>query len=83
MQKINKWKQDPETAAFSGPKLILAEAKWKQSKFKFFLEIIDITSSSLILANSSKVSICVGMRCINAHGMGNLHLCEGTINVEW
>lgn len=27
-------------------------------------------------------SISNGMGCVGAYGMGNLHICEGTINAE-
>lgn len=31
---------------------------------------------------SSKSSICDDMGCIYAHGVDNLHICEGSINAE-
>ncbi len=36
----------------------------------------------MLSAFSSKVSISDGMVCINAYGMGSLHVLEGTMNAE-
>lgn len=49
---------------------------------KFFLEIID-TMSSRLREERTHPPTSQHPWCICAHGMGNLHICEGSINVEW
>ena len=54
--------------------------------FRLFMEItscspgkIGTGSSRLLPASSSKASVRYAMGRISAHGMGNLHICEGPI----
>lgn len=58
--------------------------------FRWFLEIMDIVSSELKKKMTIQTDTCskfnpasvIPWGCVSAHGMGNLHICEGTINAE-
>ena len=81
-------------SGFSGPERILKwmDAKWKgglrNPPFKLFVEVMDVMSSGPKRKRTIQIVISTKFKsqhlwgCVSAHGMGNSHICEGTINAE-